>query len=148
MVFAAGTGGINATALPQSGVGPGGGPGYFTSSYLAADAAAGSFGSVGAPILILVNDTSPTNATAPVYGDLTGTLQGGSGGGCGCSESTGLPSNFEGETGSGGGGALEIGAAGLLEIGPAAILQANGAALSPGTGAVFPGGGRPVSSGI
>ena len=119
MIFEAPSGGNQGTGLPQAGVGPGGGPGGYRYYFSPATAAAGSFGSFGSP--------NTTNATGPVYGDLTDTLQGGSGGGCACyNDGSGFQS-FYYATGSGGGGALEIDAAGLLEIGPAAILQANGA---------------------
>ncbi len=94
---------------PEAGKGPGGGPGDYYKS-----AAGGSFGSVGAP--------NSTNATGATYGDLTGVLQGGSGGGS--VYLGGIPYFAKG--GGGGGGALEITAVGLLKIGSAAVLNANG----------------------
>jgi hypothetical protein len=125
-------GGSQGTGLPQAGVGPGGGPGDYKAITFA-KAAAGSYGSVGRP--------SSTNATGAVYGDLTATLQGGSGGGCACRNDGQLVQTFSWRTGGGGGGALEIVAAGLLKIGSAAMLQANGAVIQPGILEVIPGGG-------
>lgn len=100
--------------LPQPGVGPGGGPSHKGNTVIIA--ASGSFGSIGAESIV--------NATGPGYGNLNGLLQGGSGGGC--AWYVNIPTD-RCETGSGGGGALEINAVRLLQIGPAAVLQANGA---------------------
>lgn len=125
-------GGSQGIGLPQTGVGPGGGPGYYR-VFVIARAAAGSFGSIGA--------ASSTNATGAAYGDLTGTLQGGSGGGCACQNDGQAIQGFSYETGSGGGGALEIVAVGLLKIGSTAALSANGAPEIGAYGVTIPGAG-------
>jgi hypothetical protein len=124
-------GSIQAIPLPQTGVGPGGGPAYYR-EITAAKAADGSFGSVGS--------ANSTNATGTIYGDLTGLLQGGSGGGCACHNDGQIVQTFYYVTGSGGGGALEISAAGLLHIGSTAVLVANGSAAGSGQNTI-PGAG-------
>ena len=100
----------------KPGDGPGGGPGFYESNFSVNYAAAsGSFGSVG------LMDSS--NQTGVAYGDLTGVLQGGSGGG---GDLASLSPEWLVYPGSGGGGALEIVAVGLLNIASAAKLQADG----------------------
>ncbi|MEO0530599.1 MAG: hypothetical protein AAF266_08485, partial [Planctomycetota bacterium] len=81
----------------------------------------GSFGGQGAPVSNSGDDPAPT------YGDLTQTLQGGSGGGSSVATVLG-PIRTAALTGGGGGGAIEIGAVGGLIIN--AEISARGGLVS------------------
>jgi hypothetical protein len=107
-------GGDGDTGRPAFGPGAGGFglTVYFPSGQLGGGGGFGSDGLDGHP---------PEDTRGFSYGDLTGVLQGGSGGGGTLDQDFGW-----GATGGGGGGALEIGAVDVVTVGPNGALAANG----------------------
>jgi len=121
-------GGNAYTNLAETGFGPGGGEGAFTTFAFGQvfDGGGGGFGSDGESG---VDGTGSDPAGGPGYGDLKNTLQGGSGGGGGSAPNRAGGAIYS--VGGAGGGALEIGAVGFLTLGSNGVVLADGALPVP-----------------